>query len=134
VCTLRDYTKVCQLAVHRISHTVLGTESRNVPGGFSFTRYVTDDLAIDSRGKTRLVARFDATAADHLRETPLSKDQTWTAIEGTDKVEVTATVEYDQRLRWWLLAFGRRVEVMEPEALRQEMVGELQGALRAYAD
>jgi predicted DNA-binding transcriptional regulator YafY len=134
VCTLRDYAEVRQLAVHRMSGTVLGAESCKQPPGFSFSRYVANDLAIASRGKIRLVARFDPTTAEHLRETPLSKDQRLEAIEGSDKIEVTATVEGDQQLRWWLLAFGSQVEVREPGVLRQEMAGEFRAALLAYGD
>ncbi len=54
-------------------------------------------------------------------------------IEGSDRIEVTAWVEHDQLLRWWLLAFGKRVEVREPVTLREEMIAELQGAMGAYA-
>jgi predicted DNA-binding transcriptional regulator YafY len=38
-------------------------------------------------------------------------------------VLVEATVADTRQLRWWLLGFGGRVEVLEPEGLRGEMKG-----------
>ena len=39
----------------------------------------------------------------------LSKGQTSESVEDGACVEVTATVEDDELLRWWLLAFGPKV-------------------------
>ena len=45
---------------------------------------------------------------------------------------LTATLDSDETLRWWLLGFGSRVEVIEPEDLRQELAMELAGAAGRY--
>jgi predicted DNA-binding transcriptional regulator YafY len=132
VCLLPEHPKPCQLALHRMSNTVIGNKPCKEPQGFSMTRYVARDLAIASRGKIRLRAVFDATAAEHLRETPLSKYQTWRPIAGTDKVEISATVDDDVQLKRWLLSFGSEVEVREPESLRKEMAEELRKTVGAY--
>ncbi|HEV2607262.1 MAG TPA: WYL domain-containing protein, partial [Xanthomonadaceae bacterium] len=100
---------------------------------FSMRRYVARDLAIASKGKIRLRAIFNATAAEHLRDTPLSKYQTWRPIDGTDTVEISATVDDDVQLKRWLLSFGSEVEVREPGHLRREMAEELRKAVGAYA-
>ena len=97
------------------------------------SKYVARDLAIAPRGKIRLRAIFLTTAAEHLRETPLSKYQTWRPIEGTDTVEISATVEDDVQLKRWLLSFGSDVAVIAPEHLRLEMIEELGKARRGYA-
>jgi predicted DNA-binding transcriptional regulator YafY len=131
VCMLPEYDKPRQLCLHRMSDTVIGTERCKDPHGFSMSRYARG-LNIDSRGKIRLRLIFDETAADHIRETPLSKYQTWRPIPGTNKVEVSATVDDDVQLKRWLLSFGSEVEVIAPEHLRLEMIQELGKARRAY--
>lgn len=132
VCTLFGYDDVRQLAVHRMSATKLTPDPRREPRGFDFATYVAHASNYEANGTIRLVAWFDAAAAEHLRETPLSNDQTWRAIEGTEKVEITATVDDGQSLRWWLLAFGSMVEVGGPEALRRDLASELLLATQHY--
>ncbi len=132
VSQLPEYPKPVQLALHRMSDTTITSEPSHEPRGFSMTRYAARNLAINPRGKIRLRAVFDATAAKHLRETRISKYQTWRPIEGTDKVEIRATVEDDLTFKRWLLSFGSEVEVLEPVHLRQEIKEEMQKALRGY--
>ena len=133
VCTLFDYDDVRQLALHRLTGVAETAEPRREPAGFDFTSYAhTVASRFHSRGPIRLVALFDEAAAEHLRETPLSKDQSWRPIEGTQKVEVIATVEDDESLRWWLLAFGSRVVVTGPRSLREEIASDLQESLKSY--
>lgn len=132
VCTLFGYDDVRQLAVHRMSATKLMPDPRREPPAFDFDTYARHASNFEANGTIRLVAWFDAPAAEHLRETPLSKDQTWCTIEATGKVEVTATVEDGQPLRWWLLAFGSQVEVREPEALRTDMECDIAQSLLQY--
>lgn len=134
VCTINDYTTPRQLAVQRMSDTRLGSARCRQPPGFNLDDYIATELSIESRGMHRLVLWFDPETAEHLRETPLSKDQTWKPVPGTHWIEVTGTREVEQRLRWWLLGFGKRVQVREPEVLRLEMIEELRGALAGYEE
>jgi predicted DNA-binding transcriptional regulator YafY len=124
VCTLFDYEDVLQLALHRFSAPQETNEPARPPKDFDFQRYVNESASkYGSTGKIRLVAHFNAAAAEHLRETPLSADQTWRELEN-GKVEVTAAVEDDMTLRWRLLGFGSRVEVVAPEPLRRDLAEE----------
>ena len=132
VCTLRDYQDVRQIALHRLSHTrVLDTPSKS-PSDFDFGKYVAASASkIWAQGEIRLVARFTAEAAGHLRETPVSKDQELIEL-GNAQVEMRATVESDDTLRWWLLGFGSQVEVLEPHDLREDLRAELYRAGQRY--
>ena len=67
--------------------------------------------------RIELDAIFDATAAEHLQETPLTEDQKLSPA-AKDRVRLQATVVDTPQLRWWLLAFGDGVEVKAPVALR----------------
>jgi predicted DNA-binding transcriptional regulator YafY len=131
-CTLFDYTDVRQLAVHRISDTTVAREQSRTPAGFDFARYASTAGRYETEGMVRLVVRFTAEAAEHLRETPLSPDQVIAELDPSSRVEVSATVLLDQALRWWLKAFGSQVEVIEPRQLRDELRAELEASLLAY--
>ena len=133
VCTLREYQDIRQIALHRLSHTrVLDTVSKS-PTDFDFDKYVASSASkYWAQGRIRLIARFTAEAAGHLRETPVSKDQELVEI-GNDEVELRATVERDDTLRWWLLGFGSQVEVLAPKELREAMGNELTRAAQRYS-
>lgn len=134
VCTLRDYQDIRHLALHRFSTVALLDEPSTSPEGFEFSRYIaTTGSKYQSQGQIRLVARFSAAAAEHLRDTAVARDQQLLDLADGQRVELSATVENDDTLRWWLLGFGSRVEVVEPASLRDELKEELMGALQRYA-
>jgi predicted DNA-binding transcriptional regulator YafY len=132
VCTLFHYADIRQLAVHRLSSTAVTRDAATSPDDFVFATYVRTAAKYESQGPIRLVARFTPEAAEHLRETRLSTDQQITDMPDIRRVEVTATVEADQTLRWWLKAFGSSVEVMEPAELREEIRQEAVKAASLY--
>jgi len=133
VCTLRDYKDIRHLALHRLSHTTVLDTPCVPPEGFDFRRYVASQAAkYQAQDSIRLVARFTTDAADHLRDTPVSRDQVIAELDGGEWVELSATVVDDQTLRWWLLGFGNQVEVMEPLELREEMYEQLRSASERY--
>lgn len=125
ICTLFDYEDVRQLALHRLSRPFETDIPAREPVEFDFQQYVkTAARLFESNGKIRLVAHFDAPAAEHLREMPISVDQTWLALGDTGKVEISATVEDDQTLRWWLLGFGSQVSISSPTSMRKWIANE----------
>jgi WYL domain len=72
-------------------------------------RYCQTRCRADSTHKT--ADEFNVkgdTYPDHLRETPLSADQ-------------TITVQWTPQLEWWLLGFGAGVTVLAPAALRDKI-------------
>lgn len=118
--TLFDYEDVVQLAMHRIDSAELSDEPVKPPKGFSLKDYVAQGaFAYPVGPDIKLVARFDKDAAFHLTETPLSDDQKM-VDEGDTHTRVTANVQDTQQLRWWLLSFGAKVEVIAPTSLRAE--------------
>lgn len=108
------------LALHRIQSAKMLDMPVSVPAGFCLARYIAEGAFGFSKSDEtiRLVVRFMAAAAAHLRETALSEDQKLT--EEGDMVCVKATVIDSPQLRWWLKGFGDQVEVLEPADLREE--------------
>jgi len=133
VCTLRNYPGVRHLALHRFADVMVLDAPRVSPAEFDFERYVrSTGSKYAARGTIRLVARFTVKAAEHLRDSMLSNDQCMTDLPCGERTELVASVEDDETLRWWLLGFGSRVEVIEPPALRAELRRELREAVTRY--
>jgi len=122
VATLYDYPDIRMLAVHRIQSAQLLEQPAKIPKKFDLAEYIRQGaFGFEESGEIKLVVRFTAPAAEHLRETPISLDQE-IATERAGWVRVQATVPDTAQLRWWLLGFADQVEVLKPASLRNEFV------------
>ena len=133
LCTIDEYADVRQLAVHRMrSATVLDAKARR-PDGFDPDREVERGQGMGGGGEPiRLVVWFWRRAGLYLLETRLATDQVVEDMDD-DHFRLTATVDDTAQLRWWLLSFGSKVEVLEPEGLREEMANQAYWMNRLYA-
>lgn len=133
LCTIDDYPDVRQLALHRMrSATALDQKARK-PDGFDADREARRAQGMGGDGEPlRLVARFWKPAGSHLLETRLSADQI-VGDEDDSHFRLMATVDDTAQLRWWLLSFGSKVEVLEPAGLREEMANNGYWMNRMYA-
>lgn len=73
-------------------------------------------------------------SGEHLKETPLSSDQTLSNITHRDQtaILVSATVHDTDELRRWILNFHNYVEVLSPDSLRKEIADTYRSALKYY--
>ena len=132
LCTIDDYADVRQLALRRmLSATALDQKARK-PAHFDPDREVARAQGMGGGEPIRLVARFWKRAGLHLLETRLSADQVVEDADA-DHFRLTATVDGTAQLRWWLLSFGSKVEVLEPEGLREAMAHNAYWMNRMYA-
>ena len=119
--------------MHRLCEVNELPETLKEPDNFDFIAYSkSEGRRYFSRGSINLELRFDPPAAEHLKETPLSKDQTLRLINDGKHVEVTATVDDDETLRWWLLSFADQLEVLGPSELRYFMSESARNTLKMY--
>ncbi len=131
--TLDEHTDVRQLAVHRMLSATMLDARASRPAGFNPERDVERSQGMGGGGEPlRLVARFWKRAGLHLLETRLAADQV-VQDEGADHFRLTATVNDTAQLRWWLLSFGSKVEVLEPAGLREEMANQAYWMNRLYS-
>jgi WYL domain len=121
LCTIDDFTDVRQLALHRMRSAIVLDHKSRRPEGFDVDQEVERSQGMGgSNEPILLILRFYRPAGSHLLETRLAADQT--VIDEDDwHFRLTATVNDTAQLRWWLLSFGSKVEVLEPEGLREEM-------------
>lgn len=132
VCTLFDYTELRLLVVHRMAQAELTEEPAHIPKDFDLDTYIAKgEFDISSGQLIRLRAILHKHAAQYLTETALSKDQRLRELDD-GRVQITASVMQTAQLRWWLLSFGDQVEVLAPDALRQDLMATAQRMLDHY--
>jgi predicted DNA-binding transcriptional regulator YafY len=120
VATIDPHDNPRSFALHRIEAGTVLESPRLVPQGFSLQEFIAQGaFGFQQSGNIRIILRFAAAAAEHLRETPISTDQVVTEPRN-GMVTVTAMVLDTQQLRWWILGFGGMVEVISPVKLRRE--------------
>jgi len=89
---------------------------------FDLAQYDDDGRFGFGSGKTiQLKFRIDKPSGLFLTESRLSRDQV--VVDLGEQLEFTATVVESARLVWWLRGFGKKVEVLEPEGVRERVVG-----------
>ncbi|TLS75121.1 WYL domain-containing protein [Mariprofundus erugo] len=120
ICTCWDYTDIRLMTLHRMSDAIKTDIPVTLPDGFSLDAYIASGgLDFAEGGEINLKARVDADVAYHLGERPLHPDQRLVELDGGEWL-LEASVQDTGELRWWLLGFGDRIEVVEPEPLRQD--------------
>ena len=131
--TANEHANVIQLALHRISQAEVLSEQVTEPASFNLDRYIEEGGFLYSYGgKIKLVLRLDAYTAQHLQEAPITEDQK-TRLLNDGRVELQATVLDSQQLRWWILGFGDKVEVIKPEPLRKWLRGQFAALHNLYS-
>ena len=122
VATIWEYSDLRQLALHRFQSCSVLEHDAVVPEDFDLDQYLAQGNFEygDIEGKQmHLKALFSNWAGQHLLETPLSHDQV-VSEAGEGELLVEATVKDSWQLRWWLMGFGCNVEIISPQALRDE--------------
>ena len=134
VCTLRDYQDIRLLSLHRFVEAVLTDVPTNVPPGFDLDTYIQQghvDFRLGELIKLEMLIHEEVVI--HLQESKLSKEQRISWISD-QHYYFQATVQDTGQLRWWLLGFADHIEILKPEALRQEFKEKTARMAQKYQD
>lgn len=131
VASCGDYTDFRLFAMHRI-HKARKRDERinNLP--FNLKDYIDGGvLELPQGDMIKLKLRFYHGAGEHLKETPLAKDQ---LLKDNEDGTVTASAEVrdTEELFWWIQGFGANVEVLAPKSLRTRIGKALKEAAARY--
>lgn len=120
VATAFNYDDAHLYAAHRFIDVNVTDESARRPDGFDIDAYIASGALQFGNGKmVRLNARVSEILARALEETPLSEDMH--IARKNEGYFITATVADSLQLRWWILSWGSRVEILKPTRLRYEV-------------
>jgi predicted DNA-binding transcriptional regulator YafY len=133
VCTLNDYTDIRLLSLHRLVDVTLTEQVNCIPKGFDLDAYIAEGHVEFLKGDTiNLELLIDEEVAIHLRECKLS-DQQCLIPQENGQTLFLASVQNTGQLRWWLLGFADQIEVLKPEALREEFKEMVAGMAAKYS-
>lgn len=123
IASLNEHVDPVLLLLHRIRKATPLNTAATMPEGFDLDAYIAREQAFPVGENIRLRVLFNKKGdVQRLEEAPIMESQTIREAEG-GRFELTATVADTTQLRWWLRGYGERVEVLEPENLRQEFAG-----------
>jgi predicted DNA-binding transcriptional regulator YafY len=127
------YGEIRTFQVDRMRDTECATTERFIlPDEFDVEDYFQGEFGIwRSRDKHRVVVEFDAAAAEYVKSRKVHATQRLVPIAGGG-VRLTMTIGELTPVVSWVLEWGGRARVIEPEALRERVVEELQQALQKY--
>lgn len=117
VCHYDGYTDIRILSVHRINKAVMLDEELKQAKAFNLSDYVDSGVFGFNLGETIIFkGLFNKESAHHLFETPLNQTQVIEVYE--NHYLISATIQDSMQFRWWLLSFGKSLEIKAPENLR----------------
>jgi predicted DNA-binding transcriptional regulator YafY len=119
-------------AVERIQKLEATDRRFEVAAGFDFDRWTGSSFGVVAEPATRVRIRFDPRWATYVEEHTWHPSQALSRLPGGG-VDLTMQVGGESELRAWILSFGAGAEVIEPEALRRDVVRELEAARSRYA-
>ncbi|WP_334046306.1 WYL domain-containing protein [Burkholderia cepacia] len=97
----------------------------NYPDDFHLRTYIDGEQAFNfmTEPPIHLSIAFDGNAGNHLKETPMARDQELEILPD-GRLKATGTVVPSLKLRWWLRSFGANAEILSPASLRNEFADE----------
>jgi predicted DNA-binding transcriptional regulator YafY len=118
-------------AVERIREVrETGERFRRDPG-FDFDAYTASSFGVIAEPATHVRILFDPRWAGYVEEHHWHPSQRIVKRPG-GRIELSMEVGGHAELRTWILSFGSGAEVLEPQALREEVVAELTAAAKRY--
>jgi predicted DNA-binding transcriptional regulator YafY len=109
------------------------TDRFELPEDFKIDDYFQGEFGIwKTTERHKVVIEFDAPAAEYVRMRQVHPSQKLVLMNG-GKIRLTMQVGNLTQLTSWVLEWGKRARVLEPQELIARVTEELQGALQAYA-
>jgi len=95
------------------------------PDDFKLRQYIEREQAFNflTEPPARLELAFEGNAGNHLKESPMAKDQEVEPMPD-GRLKVSGTVIPSLKLRWWLRSIGAAVEILAPKSLREEFAAD----------
>jgi len=124
-------SEIRTFAVDRIEEITPSDRLFQIPDSFDFDSLTASSFGVVAEPASTVRVRFDAQWALYVEEHSWHPSQ---KIESQPDGSVVLTMEVgpSTELRGWILSFGAAAQVLEPEGLRRDLVGELESTLDRY--
>ena len=122
---------VRMFVVDRIKSMKILTESFRVPSDFSVEDYMRDSFGVIHGKKVQVVVRFDKEVAGYIKEKKWHSSQNIKQHKN-GSITATFTIAGTNEIKYWILSYGHRAEVLKPASLREEIKADLLLALKRY--
>lgn len=120
IASVNDYSDLRQFALHRIQTAQVLDKVAKPHKCFNVDSYIREELNTGSTIKqVQLVADIAPNIAWLLHETPLSKMQSITPLEGSDWRRLEVTVPDDTETLWWVFGLAEHICVLQPQHWRE---------------
>lgn len=129
------YEDYRQFALHRIQECQQSDLESVVTGEFDIDDYIEKANFIGKfeESNSHFVANINSQVAWKLSETPLSKTQKISPIDGADDwFRLEAQISLNQEVFWWIMSLGKSIRVYEPSVWADEIKENLKAALDQY--
>lgn len=128
-CHKRDEKRIFR--VDRIRSIVICRSQFEIPENFSLKDYLDSAFNVERGEKREVVLRFKGTASYLVREVGWHETQEVEEIS-EDEIIFKITTGSRAELKSWILSYGREVEVIKPQELRQEVRNEIEKMKEIY--
>lgn len=132
---LKEHEGLRNIALDRILNLKVLKTTFELPVDFDARGYYANVVGIfvnDNLPVTKVKIRAYGVQADYLRSTPLHKSQSETYYKRGEFAEFTYRLCVTPELISQLLAMGDKIEVLEPEELRETIKERFQLAIKSY--
>lgn len=129
-----DAGRVKHYKVERVEEVEVLAKTFTRPEGFDLAAHMASAFGVYRGGEPIGVkVRFAAAAARYVREARRHESQRVTALPDGG-VLAEFTVSGTEEIKSWVLGFGVKAVVLEPESLRREVAEEVRAMAAAYSD
>jgi predicted DNA-binding transcriptional regulator YafY len=101
------------------------------PRTFSLKEYLSDNWGVFKGDKIRVSIRFSGELEELINNTKWHTTQE-IKLEDNNFIKFTVYLDETEEIKKWIMGFGRRAEVIEPQELREEIKEEIQDMLKKY--
>jgi predicted DNA-binding transcriptional regulator YafY len=117
---------------HIVGQVSIEPYTYEIPPDFNVTEYFSSAWNLSSdRDQIKVVLRFNQQVSQSVLHTIMDPSQkTFIQSDGSVLMELTVCNTFD--FRSWLLAFGEKVLVVEPEVLRNQIIDTNKAVLKLY--
>lgn len=132
---LKEHKGLRNIALDRILDLKVLKTTFDMPADFDARSYYANVVGIfvnDDLSPQKVKIRVYGVQAEYLRSTPLHKSQKETYYKRGEYAEFTYKLCVTPELVSQLLAMGDKIEVLEPQELREEMKKKIEECIKRY--